>query len=84
MYRNSQRERREEERNQLRLKLIDERREKKRLRREEKRRQMKIDRDRRRRERRKNYKKNKELWREVMVLMTDLTRLEKEEKMWKT
>jgi len=39
--------------------------------------------ERRRREQKKNWPRNKELWNEVAILMTDLRRLEKEEKMWK-
>uniref|UniRef100_A0A6V2IZS1 Uncharacterized protein n=1 Tax=Ditylum brightwellii TaxID=49249 RepID=A0A6V2IZS1_9STRA len=33
-------------------------------------------------ERKKNLPQNKELWREVAILMTDMARLQKEEKMW--
>lgn len=39
--------------------------------------------DRRKRERKKNFPKNKELWREVALLMTDLARLKKEKTIWK-
>lgn len=39
-------------------------------------------REKRKKEQKKNLSKNKELWREVMVLMTDLTRIEKERKFW--
>jgi len=33
-------------------------------------------------ERKKNFPKNRDLWREIALLMTDLTRLEKERKLW--
>lgn len=39
--------------------------------------------EKRRRERKTNYYKNKELWREIAGLMTDMALLEREEKMWR-
>lgn len=39
--------------------------------------------ERRKRDLKKNWPRNKELWNEVALLMTDLRRLEKEEKVWK-
>ena len=74
---------REEQRVEEKERLIVEKSEEKKLKAEEKIQEQIIERERRRKERKKNYPRNKELWREVMVLMTDLSRLEKEEKMWK-
>ena len=44
--------------------------------------QVRIGKEKRRSERKKNYPKNKEMWREVALLMTALSRLEREEKEW--
>ena len=83
-YRMNQKTEREEKRIEHKNMILHQRAEKRKQRKERKKRQKMMERERRRKERRKNHPKNKELWREVMVLMTDLTRLEKEEKMWKS
>jgi hypothetical protein len=45
--------------------------------------QRQVETEKRRRDRKKNWPRNKELWTEVALLMTDLRRLEKEEKVWR-
>jgi hypothetical protein len=83
-YRNNQSMKREEERKNQKLQLMEQYEYEKKMKQEQKLQEKVRTRERRKREKKKNYTKNKELWREVMVLMTDLTKLEKEEKMWKS
>ncbi len=82
-YRNNQSMKREEERKNQKLQLMQQFEYEKTMKKEQKMQEKVRTRERLKKEKKKNYSKNKELWREVMVLMTDLTKLEKEEKMWK-
>lgn len=81
-YREDSSKQRQEDRQQQKQARIEQKQLQKKARLEQKIQQRKINREKRKKERKKNLVKNKELWREVMVLMTDLSRLEKEEKMW--